>query len=233
MSKCLEWRVNDRHFLSPGVLSYAMIPRCCFNWRVFFFIVTSIVYAKHSRQKIACCPIASKCYLSLGTHADSWGDTLGRAPPAGVSKPARPPRTPRPAAAPSARPPRLPRPRDGVAGTADGSSEVRASTVLVLVLLLLPGTTASTIGRWASPNKAATRWRCQARRPAGVAWSTEGVGNASSMNWMLMKEEEEKMSQSKGMSRITMLPVYCPKRPDQNYLNAFSHKHVISQCQRL
>ncbi len=27
MNKCLE-RVNDRHFRNPGVLSYAMIPRC-------------------------------------------------------------------------------------------------------------------------------------------------------------------------------------------------------------
>jgi hypothetical protein len=43
MSKCLE-RVNDRHFWIPGVISYAMIPRCHPNSRVFFFIVTSIVY---------------------------------------------------------------------------------------------------------------------------------------------------------------------------------------------
>jgi hypothetical protein len=43
MNKCLE-RVNDRHFWNPGVFSYAMIPRCHFNSRVFFYIVTSIVY---------------------------------------------------------------------------------------------------------------------------------------------------------------------------------------------
>jgi hypothetical protein len=43
MKKCLE-RVNDRHFWDPGVFSYAMIPRCRPNSRVFFFIVTSVVY---------------------------------------------------------------------------------------------------------------------------------------------------------------------------------------------
>ncbi len=38
-------RVNDRHFWNPGVFSYAMIPRCRPNSRVFFFfIVTSTVY---------------------------------------------------------------------------------------------------------------------------------------------------------------------------------------------
>ncbi len=34
MNKCLE-RVNDRHYWNPGVLSYAMIPRCRPNSRVF------------------------------------------------------------------------------------------------------------------------------------------------------------------------------------------------------
>jgi hypothetical protein len=43
MNKCLE-RVNGRHFWNPGVVSYAMIPRCHPNSRIFFFIVTSIVY---------------------------------------------------------------------------------------------------------------------------------------------------------------------------------------------
>jgi hypothetical protein len=43
MNKCLD-RVNDRHFRNPGVSSYAIIPRCSPNLRVFFFIVTSIVY---------------------------------------------------------------------------------------------------------------------------------------------------------------------------------------------
>jgi hypothetical protein len=44
MNKCLE-RVYDRHFWNPGVFSYAMIPRCRPNSRVFFvFIVQSIVY---------------------------------------------------------------------------------------------------------------------------------------------------------------------------------------------
>ncbi len=43
MNKCLE-RVNGRHFWNPGVFSYAIIPRCRPNSRVFFFIVTSIVY---------------------------------------------------------------------------------------------------------------------------------------------------------------------------------------------
>jgi hypothetical protein len=43
MNKCLE-RVNDGHFWNPGVCSYAMIPRCCPNSRLFFFIVTCIVY---------------------------------------------------------------------------------------------------------------------------------------------------------------------------------------------
>jgi hypothetical protein len=35
MNKCLE-RVNDQHFWYHGVFSYAMIPRCCPNSRVFF-----------------------------------------------------------------------------------------------------------------------------------------------------------------------------------------------------
>ncbi len=35
MNECLE-RVNDRHFGNPGVFSYAIIPRCCPNSRVFF-----------------------------------------------------------------------------------------------------------------------------------------------------------------------------------------------------
>ncbi len=44
MNKCLE-RVNDLHFWNPGVVSYAMIPRCHPNSRVFFFfIILSIVY---------------------------------------------------------------------------------------------------------------------------------------------------------------------------------------------
>jgi hypothetical protein len=48
MNKCLE-RVDDRHFWNPGVFSYAMIPRCHPNSRVFFFIVLSIVYGQHQR----------------------------------------------------------------------------------------------------------------------------------------------------------------------------------------
>ncbi len=43
MNKCLE-RVNDRYFWNPGVFSYAMIPRFRPNTRVFFFVVTSVVY---------------------------------------------------------------------------------------------------------------------------------------------------------------------------------------------
>jgi hypothetical protein len=43
MNKFLE-RVDDRHFWNPGVFSYAIIPRCHLNSRVFFFIVLSIVY---------------------------------------------------------------------------------------------------------------------------------------------------------------------------------------------
>jgi hypothetical protein len=43
MNKCLD-RVNDRHSWNPGVLSYAMIPGCRANSRVFIFIITSIVY---------------------------------------------------------------------------------------------------------------------------------------------------------------------------------------------
>ncbi len=35
MNKCLK-RVNDRRFWNPGVFSYAMIPRCHPNLRVFF-----------------------------------------------------------------------------------------------------------------------------------------------------------------------------------------------------
>ncbi len=42
MNKCLE-RVDDRHFWNPGVFSYAMIPRCRPNSRVFSFIVASII----------------------------------------------------------------------------------------------------------------------------------------------------------------------------------------------
>jgi hypothetical protein len=49
MNKCLE-RVNDRHFWNPGVFSYAMIPRCRHNSRVFFFIVQSIVYEEDSTK---------------------------------------------------------------------------------------------------------------------------------------------------------------------------------------
>jgi hypothetical protein len=48
MNTCLE-RVNDRHFWNPGVFSYAMIPRCRPNSRVFFFIVQSIVYGQNHR----------------------------------------------------------------------------------------------------------------------------------------------------------------------------------------
>ncbi len=36
MNKCLE-RVNDRYFWNPGVFSYAMVPKCHPNSRVFFF----------------------------------------------------------------------------------------------------------------------------------------------------------------------------------------------------
>jgi hypothetical protein len=36
MNKCMEM-VNGRHFWNPGVISYAMIPRCCPNSRVFFY----------------------------------------------------------------------------------------------------------------------------------------------------------------------------------------------------
>ncbi len=35
MNKCLE-RIDDGHFWSPGVFSYAMIPRCRPNSRYFF-----------------------------------------------------------------------------------------------------------------------------------------------------------------------------------------------------
>jgi hypothetical protein len=42
MNKCLE-RVNGRHFWNHGVFSYAMIPRCHPNSRIFL-IVTSVVY---------------------------------------------------------------------------------------------------------------------------------------------------------------------------------------------
>ncbi len=35
MNKCVE-RVNDRHFWNPGVFSYAMIPKCRPNSRVYF-----------------------------------------------------------------------------------------------------------------------------------------------------------------------------------------------------
>jgi hypothetical protein len=44
MNKCLK-RVDDRHFWTPGVFSYAMIPRCQPNSKNFSLIVTSIVYA--------------------------------------------------------------------------------------------------------------------------------------------------------------------------------------------
>ncbi len=43
MNKYLE-RANDRHIWNPGVVSYAMIPRCRPNSIVLFLIVTSIVY---------------------------------------------------------------------------------------------------------------------------------------------------------------------------------------------
>jgi hypothetical protein len=45
MSKCLQ-RVNDRHFWTPGVFSYAMIPKCCPNSPVLFYIVAAIVSAQ-------------------------------------------------------------------------------------------------------------------------------------------------------------------------------------------
>jgi hypothetical protein len=38
-----------RHFWNPGVFSCAMIPRCRPNSRVYFFIVTSIVYGSSSQ----------------------------------------------------------------------------------------------------------------------------------------------------------------------------------------
>jgi hypothetical protein len=44
MNMCLK-RVDDRHFWTPGVFSYAMKPRCHPNSRVFFPFVTSVVYA--------------------------------------------------------------------------------------------------------------------------------------------------------------------------------------------
>jgi hypothetical protein len=50
MNMCLE-KVNDRHFMNPGVFSYAMIPRCCPNSRVLFFVVTSIVYGFNPRYE--------------------------------------------------------------------------------------------------------------------------------------------------------------------------------------
>ncbi len=46
-NKCLG-RVNWPAFWNPGVFRYAMIPWCRPNSRVFFFIVTSIVYGLQS-----------------------------------------------------------------------------------------------------------------------------------------------------------------------------------------
>ncbi len=49
MNECLEM-VNDWHFWNPRVFSYSMIPRCRPNARVFFFIVTSIVYGPRNNK---------------------------------------------------------------------------------------------------------------------------------------------------------------------------------------
>ncbi len=64
MKKCLE-RVNDWHFWNPGVFSYAMIPRCHPNSRVFFF---------HRHIYSLWCHVAHKSRLSAhsasgGTHS--------------------------------------------------------------------------------------------------------------------------------------------------------------------
>jgi hypothetical protein len=50
MNKCLE-RVDGRQFWNPGVFSYAIVPRCCPNSRVFL-IVTSVVYGQNARSSI-------------------------------------------------------------------------------------------------------------------------------------------------------------------------------------
>ncbi len=53
MNKCLE-RVNDRHFWNPGVFSYAIIPRCRPNSRVFFLhcqIYSLCTYHDNSHAK--------------------------------------------------------------------------------------------------------------------------------------------------------------------------------------
>ncbi len=50
----LAERVNDRHFWNLGVFSYAMIPRCRPNSRIFFFIVASIVYGYLSAAVRSC-----------------------------------------------------------------------------------------------------------------------------------------------------------------------------------
>ncbi len=72
MNKCFE-RANDRHFWNPRVVSYAMVPRCRPNSRVFFLIVTSIVYASNLL-------LATGCYSSTLPDYLSWIRSGGRLP---------------------------------------------------------------------------------------------------------------------------------------------------------
>jgi hypothetical protein len=82
MNECLE-RVNGRHFWNPGVFSYATIPRCRPNSRVFFFlIVTLIVYASDTLKlfhlrvhslKIACLIALQRGYEGLDEEDGATG----------------------------------------------------------------------------------------------------------------------------------------------------------------
>ncbi len=53
MNKCLE-KVIDRHFWNPGVFSYAMMPRCRPNSRVFYFIITFYSLWVRSPRHVIC-----------------------------------------------------------------------------------------------------------------------------------------------------------------------------------
>jgi hypothetical protein len=69
MNKCLE-RINDLHFWNPGVLSYAMIPRCCPNSRVFFIVASVVFPTEYRCVQIQMC---DKEFLSWkGNISNGW-----------------------------------------------------------------------------------------------------------------------------------------------------------------
>jgi hypothetical protein len=81
MNKGLE-RVNDRHFWNPGVSSYAMIPRCRPNSRVFFFLNRPI-YSLWSQPR----PQVRIFHFPLGLFAGSKSPTFNSFKAAAIARP--------------------------------------------------------------------------------------------------------------------------------------------------